>query len=178
HLFAASCRIRRVRGVSLLMVFDGADRHAQDAGQSHGAAQVGLAAPTCSRRLKTLRERGIIKGFHADIDLEALGVYVFGMISVRMMPVVRSKIGSIAIGPKPPTYASGVRHRRSAVRERGRDRSGGGPSADLRLEHLEHGGPVAVEIILSQPADLAQTYDRSRYSLVVAVQRGIVVHAL
>src|SRR5699024_8706426 len=128
HLFAASCRIRRVRGASLLMVFDGADRHAQDAGKSHGAAQVGLAASTCSGRLRALRERGIITGFHADIGLEALGVYVFGMISVRMTPVGRSKIGSITIGPGPPTYASRVRHRRSAVREWDRDRSGGGPS--------------------------------------------------
>ena len=83
------------------MVFDGADRHAQDAEQSHGAAQVGLAASTCSGRLRALRERGIITGFHADIGLEALGVYVFGMISVRMTPVGRSKIGSIPIGPKP-----------------------------------------------------------------------------
>lgn len=59
------------------------------------AARVGLAASTCSGRLKALRERGIIKGFHADIDLEALGLYVFGMISVRMTPMGRSKIGSI-----------------------------------------------------------------------------------
>src|SRR5699024_8428978 len=57
---------------------------------------VGLAASTCSGRLKALRERGIIKGFHADIDLEALGLYVFGMISVRMTPVGRSKSGAIA----------------------------------------------------------------------------------
>src|SRR5699024_9866373 len=73
------------------MVFDGADRHAQDAEQSHGGAQVGLAASTCSGRLKAMRERGIITGFHADIGLEALGVYVFGMISVRMTPVGRPK---------------------------------------------------------------------------------------
>src|SRR5699024_4652388 len=85
----------------------------------------------------------------------------------------RPKTGSITIGPGSPTYASGVRHRRSAVREWGSDRSGGGPSADLRLEHLEHGGPIAVELLQSHPADLAETIDRTRFGLDDAVQRGI-----
>src|SRR5699024_7487268 len=58
-------------------------------------------------------------------------------------------------------------------REWGSDRSGGGPSADLRLEHLEHGGPIAVELLQSHPADLAETIDRTRFGLDDAVQRGI-----
>src|SRR5699024_11727572 len=128
-----------------------AERPAQAAEQSRGGAQVGLAASTCSGRLKAMRERGIITGFHADIGLEALGVYVFGMISVRMTPVGRPKTGSITIGPGSPTYASGVRHRRSGVCEWGSERSGGGPAADLRRGHLEHGALVGAEVRPSNP---------------------------
>lgn len=59
------------------------------------AGRVGLAPSTCSGRVSALRSRGIIKGFHADIDFEALGLHVFGMISVRMTPVGRSKLSEI-----------------------------------------------------------------------------------
>lgn len=59
------------------------------------AGRVCLAPSTCSGRVSALRTRGIIKGIHADIDLEALGLHVFGMISVRMSPVGRSKMSDI-----------------------------------------------------------------------------------
>ncbi|MGO2647940.1 MAG: Lrp/AsnC family transcriptional regulator, partial [Brevibacterium aurantiacum] len=49
-------------------------------------------------RVSALRSRGIIKGFHADIDFEALGLHVFGMISVRMSPVGRSKMSDVIAG--------------------------------------------------------------------------------
>lgn len=62
------------------------------------ASRVGLAPSTCSGRVGALRSRGIIKGIHADIDLEALGLHVFGMISVRMTPVGRSKLSEIVEG--------------------------------------------------------------------------------
>ncbi|GAA1547804.1 Lrp/AsnC family transcriptional regulator [Brevibacterium picturae] len=62
------------------------------------AGRVGLAPSTCSGRVSTLRSRGIIKGFHADIDFEALGLHVFGMIAVRMSPVGRSKMTNVIAG--------------------------------------------------------------------------------
>lgn len=62
------------------------------------AGRVGLAPSTCSGRVSALRSRGIIKGFHADIDFEALGLHVFGMISVRMSPVGRSKMSDVIAG--------------------------------------------------------------------------------
>lgn len=62
------------------------------------AGRVGLAPSTCSGRVSALRSRGIIKGFHADIDFEALGLHVFGMISVRMSPVGRSKMNAVIAG--------------------------------------------------------------------------------
>lgn len=59
------------------------------------AARVGLAPSTCSGRVSALRSRGIITGFHADIDFEALGLHVFGMISVRMTPVGRAAMDEV-----------------------------------------------------------------------------------
>ena len=59
------------------------------------AARVGLAPSTCSGRVQGLKARGIIRGFHADIDYERLGLHVFGMISVRMTPVGRSQLSAV-----------------------------------------------------------------------------------
>ena len=36
------------------------------------ARRVGVAESTCSARLRALRERGVIRGIHADVDLTAL----------------------------------------------------------------------------------------------------------
>lgn len=62
------------------------------------ADRVGLAPSTCSGRVSALRTWGIIRGFHAQIDFEALGLHVFGMISVRMSPVGRSKMSDVIAG--------------------------------------------------------------------------------
>lgn len=59
------------------------------------AARVGLAQSTCSGRVSALVSRGVIRGFHADIDYEALGLHVFGMISVRMTPVGRAAMADV-----------------------------------------------------------------------------------
>lgn len=59
------------------------------------AERVGIAPSTCSGRVSALRRRGVIRGFHADIDLEALGLHVFGMISVRMTPVGRASMAAV-----------------------------------------------------------------------------------
>ncbi len=37
------------------------------------AERVGVAPSTALARLRSLRERGVIRGFHAEIDLAALG---------------------------------------------------------------------------------------------------------
>ncbi|WP_231687101.1 Lrp/AsnC family transcriptional regulator [Arthrobacter alpinus] len=37
------------------------------------ARRTGLAPSTCLNRVRALREAGIIRGFHADIDLGSLG---------------------------------------------------------------------------------------------------------
>lgn len=49
------------------------------------AAQVGLTAPPCLRRVRSLEQSGVIKGYHARLDPSALGyaITVFAMVSLR-----------------------------------------------------------------------------------------------
>jgi DNA-binding Lrp family transcriptional regulator len=56
------------------------------------AEKVGLAPSTCLERLRRLRERGILKGFHADVDLNALGRRTQAMIAVRLGAHSRAQI--------------------------------------------------------------------------------------
>lgn len=46
------------------------------------ARRVGISAPPCLRRVRTLEEQGYIRGYHADIDPRELGfeVQVFAMV--------------------------------------------------------------------------------------------------
>ena len=46
------------------------------------ARRVGISAPPCLRRVRTLEELGYIRGYHADIDARELGfeVQVFAMV--------------------------------------------------------------------------------------------------
>ena len=48
------------------------------------AKRVGISAPPCLRRVRTLEEAGFIRGYHADIDPRALGfeVQVFVMVGL------------------------------------------------------------------------------------------------
>ena len=48
------------------------------------AEAVGVAPSTCHGRIRALRERGVIRGFHADIDPAALGLGLQAMIAVRL----------------------------------------------------------------------------------------------
>lgn len=49
------------------------------------ASRVGISAPPCLRRVRTLEESGFIKGYHADVDARALGfeVQVFAMVGLH-----------------------------------------------------------------------------------------------
>lgn len=57
------------------------------------AERVGIAPSTCTLRLRRLREVGAIRGFHADLAPEALGLPIQAMIAVRVQPNARSRIG-------------------------------------------------------------------------------------
>jgi DNA-binding Lrp family transcriptional regulator len=60
------------------------------------AELVGIAASTCLGRVRSLRERGVIRGFHADIDPAAVGRPIQAMIAVRMQSHARSHITEFA----------------------------------------------------------------------------------
>jgi len=49
------------------------------------ASRVGISAPPCLRRVRTLAEAGYITGYHADVDARELGfeVQVFAMVRLR-----------------------------------------------------------------------------------------------
>jgi DNA-binding Lrp family transcriptional regulator len=49
------------------------------------ASKVGLTAPPCLRRVRSLEQSGAIKGYHADIDPGAMGytIMVFAMVSLK-----------------------------------------------------------------------------------------------
>ena len=56
------------------------------------AALVGIAPSTCLGRVRTLRERGAIRGYHADIDPAVLGRPLQAMIAVRLQSHARGHI--------------------------------------------------------------------------------------
>ncbi|KPP86355.1 MAG: AsnC family transcriptional regulator [Rhodobacteraceae bacterium HLUCCA08] len=49
------------------------------------ARRVGISAPPCLRRVRTLEEQGFIRGYHADVDARELGfeVQVFAMVGLQ-----------------------------------------------------------------------------------------------
>ena len=49
------------------------------------AKRVGISAPPCLRRVRTLEEQGFIRGYHAEVDARALGfeVQVFANVGLQ-----------------------------------------------------------------------------------------------
>jgi DNA-binding Lrp family transcriptional regulator len=65
-----------------------------DARQSNRelARQLGVAPSTCLERVRALTRRGVIRGYHADIELGALNRGVQAMVSVQVRPLSRTVI--------------------------------------------------------------------------------------
>jgi DNA-binding Lrp family transcriptional regulator len=57
------------------------------------AESVGIAPSTCLARVRSLRERGVVRGFHADVDPAAVGLPLQAMISVRLQSDARDRLG-------------------------------------------------------------------------------------
>src|ERR1700760_3890277 len=79
---------------------DDIDRHivrelARDARIANNALadRVGIAPSTCLARVRSLRERGVIRGYHADVDPAALGLGLQALISVRLQSDARGRLG-------------------------------------------------------------------------------------
>src|SRR3984957_7880715 len=62
------------------------------------ADRVGIAPSTCLGRVRSLRERGVIRGYHADVDPAALGRPLQAMIAVRLQGHARGHIRSFVAG--------------------------------------------------------------------------------
>lgn len=56
------------------------------------AAHVGIAGSTCLERVRALRVRGVLRGFHADVDLPALGRSLQAIVAVRIRPHSRTHV--------------------------------------------------------------------------------------
>lgn len=48
------------------------------------AGRVGLSPPTCQRRVRSLRERGVIRSIRATIDERQLGYEVISFVSIQL----------------------------------------------------------------------------------------------
>lgn len=56
------------------------------------AARIGLAPSSCLVRVRRLLERGVLRGFHAEVDPKALGVGLVAMISIRLRQHARNVV--------------------------------------------------------------------------------------
>ncbi len=56
------------------------------------AEAVGIAPSTCLNRIRQLRDSGVIRGFHADVDPAALGWPLRAMIAVRLRAGARDRM--------------------------------------------------------------------------------------
>ncbi len=55
------------------------------------AAELGIAPSTCLERIRTLRERGVISGYHAAVDLKAIDRAMQAIISIKLRPQAMAK---------------------------------------------------------------------------------------
>lgn len=56
------------------------------------AERVGIAPSTCLGRVRALRESGVIRGFHADVDPELTGRPIQAIVAVRMQSHARARL--------------------------------------------------------------------------------------
>lgn len=56
------------------------------------ARRLGIAPSTCLERTRALRNRGVITGFHAAVDLRSMGRPVQALLSIQVRPLSRDVI--------------------------------------------------------------------------------------
>jgi DNA-binding Lrp family transcriptional regulator len=56
------------------------------------ARTLGIAPSTCLERIRALRERGVITGYHAEVSLPALDRHVQALLHVQVRPLSRPVI--------------------------------------------------------------------------------------
>jgi DNA-binding Lrp family transcriptional regulator len=56
------------------------------------AARIGIAASSCHVRTRALRDRGVLAGFHAEVNLAMVGLAVQALIAFQIRPLSRQVI--------------------------------------------------------------------------------------
>jgi len=59
--------------------------------------RVGLSAPAVTERLGRLEQRGVIRGYHADVDPRALGLSLTAVIRIRPAPGQLQNVAEAAV---------------------------------------------------------------------------------
>lgn len=71
------------------------------------AARVGVAESTVSQRLRQLRDTGVVRGYRADLDLDAVGLPVQAVIAVRLAAHSRAHVDAFrSTAPRLPGVLS------------------------------------------------------------------------
>lgn len=60
------------------------------------AEQAGIAPSTCLTRVRSLIDRGVVRGFHADLDPKALGLGLQALISVGIKSGARKAVATFS----------------------------------------------------------------------------------
>ena len=60
------------------------------------AEAVGIAPSTCHNRVRSLIERAVLRGFHADVDPVALGYGIRAVVAIRLQPHARAGLSAFA----------------------------------------------------------------------------------
>lgn len=88
-----------IRNMTLKIELDRTDRAILAALQNNArlpnkqlAELVGLAPSTCLERVRALRARGVIRGYHAEVDRAALGRGIEAIIAVRIRVHARALV--------------------------------------------------------------------------------------
>jgi DNA-binding Lrp family transcriptional regulator len=56
------------------------------------ASRIGIAASSCHVRTRNLRDRGVLVGFHAEVDLARVGLAVQALVTFQIRPLSRDVI--------------------------------------------------------------------------------------
>jgi DNA-binding Lrp family transcriptional regulator len=56
------------------------------------ASRIGVAESTVSLRMRRLHAAGYLRGYHADIDVAALGITLQALISIRLVSIMREEV--------------------------------------------------------------------------------------
>jgi len=59
--------------------------------------RVGLSAPAVTERLGRLEQRGVIRGYHADVDPRALGLSLGAVVRIRPAPGQLKNVADAAV---------------------------------------------------------------------------------